>query len=170
MISSILAGYAWDTNNPYVADDQWSAAGRAGGIVHGLKYLALLLPRVAGRLCQHPHARPHAAAAPGSPPSLGRELAVVQQLLTVRLRARARAGRALEADAQSGAHGRSAAGPDRARLEWDGRQLEQSLAPGWPRWSARARAGDLQLVWWPAEAVRAALAPGGSWSSRRKRA
>lgn len=48
-----------------------------------------------------------------------------------------------------------------ARLDWDGQQLDERLAPGWPRAvSAERVLSDLQLLWWPAPAVRAALAPG----------
>lgn len=50
-----------------------------------------------------------------------------------------------------------------ARMHWDGRELTQSTVPGWPRQvSAEGVLSDLQLVWWPAEAVRAALPAG--WS------
>ncbi len=68
---------------------------------------------------------------------------------------------ALEVDAQSVRMAFLQLGQTVARLEWDGRQLEQSLAPGWPKVvSAERVLSDLQLVWWPAEAVRAGLAPG----------
>jgi len=96
-----------------------------------------------------------------APSSLGRELAVVQQL-EVQAAGQTRSLEvALEADAQSVRMAFMQLGQTVARLEWDGRQLEQSLAPGWPKVvSAERVLSDLQLVWWPAEAVRAGLAPG----------
>lgn len=96
-----------------------------------------------------------------APASLDRELAVVQQL-DVQAAGQSRSLEvALEADAQSVRMAFMQLGQTVARLEWDGLRLEQSLAPGWPKVvSAEQVLSDLQLVWWPAAAVREALSPG----------
>lgn len=127
----------------------------------GLKYLAAVLAAaavLAGCATQPPAATPLLRLAPAS---LGRELAVVQQL-DIQVAGQSRSlDVALEVDAQSVRMAFLQLGQTVARLEWDGRQLEQSLAPGWPKVvSAERVLSDLQLVWWPAAAVRAGLAPG----------
>lgn len=98
-----------------------------------------------------------------SPASLGRELALQQRMtLTVASRSQ-QMDLALEADAQSVRLVVLAFGQTLARLEWDGRELKESRAPGWPPLVTGARVlGDVQLVHWPADAIRAALPPG--WS------
>ena len=130
----------------------------------GLKYLAAVLAAAAvlAGCASSPSSPP--AATPLlrlAPASLGRELAVVQQL-DIQAAGQSRSlDVALEVDAQSVRMAFLQLGQTVARLEWDGRQLEQSLAPGWPKVvSAERVLSDLQLVWWPAEAVRAGLAPG----------
>lgn len=96
-----------------------------------------------------------------APSTLGRELTVVQQLEVQAAGQTRSLDVALEADAQSVRMAFMQLGQTVARLEWDGRQLAQSLAPGWPKVvSAERVLSDLQLVWWPAGAVRAGLAPG----------
>ena len=132
--------------------------------MRGLKQLALALAAalVLAACASAPFAPP--AATPMlrlAPSSLGRELAVVQQL-DVQVAGQTRSLEvALEADAQSVRMAFLQLGQTVARLEWDGRQLAQSLAPGWPRVvSAEQVLSDLQLVWWPAAAVREGLAPG----------
>lgn len=127
----------------------------------GLKYLAAAFAAavmLAGCATQPPAATPLLRLAPSS---LGRELAVVQQL-DIQAAGQSRSlDVALEVDAQSVRMAFLQLGQTVARLEWDGRQLEQSLAPGWPKVvSAERVLSDLQLVWWPAAAVRAGLAPG----------
>lgn len=98
-----------------------------------------------------------------SPASLGRELAVAQRM-DVQAGGQSRSlDVALEVDADSVRLAVMQLGHTVARLEWDGRQLEQSLAPGWPKVvSAERVLSDLQLVWWPAAQVRLALPEG--WS------
>jgi len=132
--------------------------------VRGLKHLAAVLAAalVLAACASSPPLPP--AATPLlrlTPSSLGRELTVVQQL-DVQAAGQSRSLEvALEADGESVRMAFLQLGQTVARLEWDGRQLAQSLAPGWPRVvSAEQVLSDLQLVWWPAAAVRAGLAPG----------
>jgi len=132
--------------------------------VRALKHLAavlaaaLVLAACASAPSLPPDATPLLRLAPSS---LGRELAVVQQL-DVQAAGQTRSLEvALEADADSVRMAFMQLGQTVARLEWDGRKLEQSLAPGWPKVvSAEQVLSDLQLVWWPAAAVREGLAPG----------
>ncbi len=96
-----------------------------------------------------------------SPASLGRPLALQQQL-TVQARGRAQQlDVLLEADADSVRLAVLSFGQVAARLEWDGRQLQESRAPGWPD-AVRAERilGDLQLMYWPLDAIRTALPAG----------
>jgi hypothetical protein len=96
-----------------------------------------------------------------TPSSLGREITVVQRL-DVQAAGRTHSMEvALEVDEASVRMAVMQLGQTVARLEWDGRQLRQSLAPGWPAAvSAERVLSDLQLVWWPATALSAALPPG----------
>lgn len=96
-----------------------------------------------------------------SPASLGRELTVVQRM-DVQAAGQSRSlDVALEVDAESVRLAVMQLGHTVARLDWDGRQLEQSLAPGWPKVvSAERVLSDLQLVWWPVDQVRSALPAG----------
>lgn len=95
------------------------------------------------------------------PAALGRELLLTQRM-EIRTPAGARAfDVALEVDADAVRLAVMQWGQVMARMSWDGRELTQSMVPGWPRQvSAEGVLSDLQLVWWPAEAVRAALPPG----------
>jgi len=135
------------------------------GLVHRRSLAALLAASVLLAACasspSSPSSTPAAPLLRLAPASLGRELAVVQQL-DVQAAGQARSLEvALEADTQSVRMAFLQLGQTVARLEWDGRQLEQSLAPGWPKVvSAEQVLSDLQLVWWPATAVRAGIAPG----------
>jgi Protein of unknown function (DUF3261) len=98
-----------------------------------------------------------------SPGSLGRELAL-QQHMTITVFGHAQQmDLALEADAQAVRLAVLAFGQTVARLDWDGRELKESRAPGFPAFVTGARVlGDVQLVHWPAPAIRAALPPGFS--------
>jgi hypothetical protein len=112
-----------------------------------------------------------ACAAPGvpapapllrlAPSSLGQTLAL-QQRLTVQTQGRSQQlDVALEADAQSVHLAVLDLGQVVARLEWDGQVLRESRAAGWPDAVRGERIlSDLQLVYWPAEAIRAALPMG----------
>jgi hypothetical protein len=97
-----------------------------------------------------------------APTALGRTLDLQQR---VRVQVQGRPPVELlvlfEADAQSVQLAAIQAGQTVVRLRWDGRELTQHRAPGWPDAVDGARVlSDLQLVWWPAEAVRAALPAG----------
>lgn len=100
-----------------------------------------------------------------SPASLGRELAL-QQRMTVQVMGRSQQlDVALEVDAQAVRMAVMDLGHTVARLEWDGRTLQQSRAPGWPASVTGERVlSDLQLVHWPLAAIAPALPAG--WSVR----
>jgi len=125
---------------------------------------SLLLVACMGRM-----PREHGAIAPAafvlhlSPASLGRELALQQQL-------RFRSGQdqrtfdaLLEADAKEVRLDIQATGQSALRLRWDGQRLEQHRATWLPK-SVRGEQilGDLQLANWPVPAIRAGLPAG--WS------
>lgn len=98
-----------------------------------------------------------------SPASLGRELSMAQQMQVQAAGKNVVMDVALEADATAVRMAVLQFGRTLARLEWDGQQLARTLAPGWPDSLLAERVlNDLQLVWWPASVVRAALPSG--WS------
>lgn len=67
----------------------------------------------------------------------------------------------LEADAQAVRWAAVSMGQTVARLRWDGTTLDEAHAPGWPATVSGQRIlSDLQLMLWPADAVRAALPAG----------
>jgi hypothetical protein len=96
-----------------------------------------------------------------APSALGRRLALQQQL-TVYVRGQVhRIDVILEADAESVRLALLSLAQTAAQLEWDGTSLKASRAlwlPGTVR--AERILSDLQFVYWPAAAIRAAL-PGG---------
>jgi hypothetical protein len=98
-----------------------------------------------------------------SPASLGRELAL-QQRLTVTAHGRTQQLEvALEANAEAVRLAVLAFGQTVARLEWDGRELRESRASGWPpAVTGSTVLRDLQLVHWPLQAIQPALPLG--WS------
>jgi hypothetical protein len=100
-----------------------------------------------------------------SPASLGRELAL-QQHLQVDVGARSQALDALlEVDAKELRLGVQALGQSALTLRWDGRKLDEQRAKWLPPMLGGERVlFDLQLVLWPAPAIRAALPSG--WSLR----
>jgi uncharacterized protein DUF3261 len=107
---------------------------------------------------------PPAGGAPSlrlSPASLGRSLAL-QQHLTVRAAGREQQMDVLlEADPARVKLAVVALGQMAARIEWDGRTLDEWHAPWWPAAVSGARIlDDLQLALWPLAAVQAALPPG----------
>jgi hypothetical protein len=99
------------------------------------------------------------------PQALGRSLALQQQLtVDVRGQPERRLDVMLEADPSAvrlalvGPGGQTA-----ARLEWDGLRLDETRAPWLPAAVSSERIlSDLQLVLWPAAAIRSALPAG--WS------
>ncbi len=95
------------------------------------------------------------------PASLGRTLSLAQRLDVQAHDQRQTLEALLEADAQSVRLALLQFGRPVARLEWDGRQLTDERAPGVPPQLDAARIlSELQLVQWPAEAIRAALPDG----------
>lgn len=96
-----------------------------------------------------------------SPASLGRELAVQQQLAATVKGQTHRIDVLLEADASAVRMALVSMGQTAARLEWDGQQLSETRAPWLPAVVSGERIlSDLQLAMWPEAAVRAALPPG----------
>jgi hypothetical protein len=98
-----------------------------------------------------------------SPASLGRELALQQRMTITVYGHSQQMDLALEVDAQAVRLAVIAFGQTLARLDWDGIELKESRARGWPPAVTGARVlGDVQLVHWPVAAIRSALPPG--WS------
>ena len=98
-----------------------------------------------------------------TPASLGRELAL-QQRMTISAQGRShQLDVAIEVDADAVRMAVIDLGQTVARLEWDGHELTESRAQGWPATVTGSRVlSDLQLVHWPLEAIRPALPSG--WS------
>jgi hypothetical protein len=96
-----------------------------------------------------------------APAALGRSLAL-QQHLTVHAAGREQQMDVLlEADPARVKLAVVALGQLAARVEWDGRALDDWHAPWWPAAVSGARIlNDLQLSLWPLAAVQAALPPG----------
>jgi hypothetical protein len=113
--------------------------------------------------CATPSASTSAPLLRLQPSALGQTLAL-QQRLTVQAQGRIQQlDVALEADAQAVHLAVLDLGQVVARLEWDGHALRESRAAGWPDAVRGERIlSDLQLVYWPAEAIRPALPAG--WS------
>lgn len=101
-----------------------------------------------------------------TPASLGRELSV-RQRMDVEAGGGARSFESvLEVDQDEVRLAVLQLGQTIARLSWDGRQLTQSLAQGWPAIvSADHVLSDLQYVWWPQDQLQAALPAG--WALRQ---
>lgn len=96
-----------------------------------------------------------------SPASLGREL-VLQQQLTFTIGGEQRSMEALlEVDANGVALAVQAAGQSALVLRWDGAHLQEQRAAWLPPQVRGERVlNDLQLSYWPAQAIRAALPDG----------
>lgn len=96
-----------------------------------------------------------------SPASLGRELAVVQNMEVELQGHKMSFDTALEVDQDEVRLAVLQMGQTIARLSWNGEQLSQVLAPGWPEVvPAEQVLSDLQYVWWPQGRIQAALPPG----------
>ena len=113
--------------------------------------------------CATPPSPPQELSLRLSPASLGRELAL-QQRMTVSAHGRSQQmDVAIEVDAEAVRMAVMDFGQTVARLEWDGRTLNESRAKGWPDSVTGARVlSDLQLVHWPLPAIRTALPAGYS--------
>lgn len=96
-----------------------------------------------------------------SPASLGHELSVLQRMEVMALGQSRAFDALLEVDEGEVRLAVLQLGQTVASLRWDGQQLSQNLAAGWPKVvSAESVLSDLQYVWWPRERVQAALPPG----------
>jgi len=100
-----------------------------------------------------------------APATLGKELSVAQHL-DIEFAGQVRGVDALlEVDATQTRLAVLQLGQTVARLSWDGQTLDESLAPGWPRYiSGEQVLTDLQYVWWPRAQIQAALPDG--WTLR----
>lgn len=117
--------------------------------------------------CMHAPPRPHVLLARAdlllrlSPASLGRELALQERMTVTAWGVTRQLDTALEVDAQAVRLAVLAFGLPVGRIEWDGRELKEQRAPGWPApITGGAVLRDVQLVHWPLAAIRSAL-PGG---------
>jgi hypothetical protein len=100
-----------------------------------------------------------------SPASAGRTLALAQRLDIEAPGRRQTVEALLEVDASGVRLALLQLGRPLARLAWDGRTLQQERAPGVPdNLSAERILSEMQLVQWPAAAIREALPAG--WSLR----
>jgi hypothetical protein len=98
-----------------------------------------------------------------SPASLGGDLALQQRVTVTAMGRSQQMDVAVEADAQTVRFAVLDLGQTVARLEWDGHDMKETRPAGWPAVVTGQRVlGDLQMVYWPAEAIRAALPQG--WS------
>ena len=95
------------------------------------------------------------------PASLGHDL-MLQQRVTVTAMGRSQQmDVAVEADAEAVRFAVLDLGQTVARLEWDGHDLKETRPAGWPAVVTGQRVlGDLQMVYWPADAIRGALPQG----------
>lgn len=113
--------------------------------------------------CAGPQTRPaqHGLELALSPASLGRELALQQQLTFVFGSEQRSMDALLEADAGRVALAVQAAGQSALVLQWDGASLQQQRASWLPAQVRGERVlSDLQLTYWPVVAIRAALPEG----------
>jgi len=98
-----------------------------------------------------------------SPASLGGDLALQQRVTVTAMGRSQQMDVAVEADADSVRFAVLDLGQTVARLEWDGHAMKETRPAGWPAVVTGQRVlGDLQMVYWPADAIRSALPEG--WS------
>lgn len=114
-----------------------------------------------GACSSWPRMAPDAPLLRLSPASLGRELAVVQNMEVELQGHKMSFDTALEVDQTELRLAVLQMGQTIARLSWNGEQLSQVLAPGWPEVvPAEQVLSDLQYVWWPRGRIQAALPSG----------
>ena len=98
-----------------------------------------------------------------SPASLGRELQLSQRITVVHGDERKSFDAQLEVDASAVRIAAVAMGQTIASLSFDGKSLEQQVSAHVPPAITAARIlSDVQLAWWPAEAIRTGLPAGFS--------
>lgn len=96
-----------------------------------------------------------------APASLGRELALSQRVTVVRGDERRSFDAQLEVDAKAVRIAAVAMGQTVATLTWDGTSLEQHVSQHVPPAVTASRIlSDVQLAWWPVQAIRAGLPAG----------
>jgi hypothetical protein len=95
------------------------------------------------------------------PSALGMELSLAQRITVVRAGGRQGFDALLEADAREVRVAAVALGRRVASLRWDGATLDADVAAQVPAViTAQRILTDVQLAWWPVEAVLAGLPPG----------
>lgn len=98
-----------------------------------------------------------------SPASLGRELQLLQRITVVRGAERKSFDAQLEVDASAVRIAAVAMGQTIASLSFDGKSLEQRVSAHVPPAVTASRIlSDVQLAWWPADAIRTGLPAGFS--------
>ncbi len=108
-----------------------------------------------------PPAPPAELALRLAPSALGAERSLAQRLTVVRGSERRSFDALFEADASAVRVAAVALGQRVATLSWDGATFDAQVSAHVPEVITAARIlTDVQLVWWPAEAVQAGLPPG----------
>lgn len=98
-----------------------------------------------------------------APAALGRELALSQRVTVIRGEQRKSFDAQLEVDSSSVRIAAVAMGQTIATLSWDGKELAQNVSVHVPPAVTASRIlSDVQLAWWPADAIRAGLPAGFS--------
>ena len=126
-------------------------------------FLLLLLGACAGRLGAAPD---HELLLRLAPASLGRSMSLQQHLVVTAAGRSQAVDVALEVDPQELRLAVLGMNQTMVRMSWDGQTLQQTRASWLPDVVRGERIlSDLQLVWWPAEVVRAALPEGWTLES-----
>jgi hypothetical protein len=125
--------------------------------VRGLSVLTLALA-ASGCVTARPAPPPGELLLKLSPRSLGRELQLSQRITVLRGAERKTFEAQLEVDEVSVRIAALALGQTVASLTWDGKQLAQQVSTQVPAAITADRIlSDVQLAWWPTDAIRAAL-------------
>ncbi|SDO02022.1 Protein of unknown function [Rhodoferax sp. OV413] len=126
-------------------------------------FLLLLLGACAGRMGASPE---HELLLRLAPASLGRSMWLQQHLVVMAAGRSQAVDVALEVDPQELRLAVLGMNQTVVRMSWDGQTLQQTRASWLPDVVRGERIlSDLQLVWWPAEVVRAALPEGWTLDS-----